>query len=716
MTTRKTFKQRPEGTNQNTALVNRDLSWLAFNRRVLHEAQDVRNPLLERVKFWMIHQSNLDEFYMKRVGALLKQVQVGRRGRGQSLFPGELLELVRTEILSQTKIHARIYRQEFLPQLKEQGIEICRWQDLTKAEKKRSTEIFKAKVFPILTPLAVDPGHPFPFLSNLSTSLGVVLKSPVAQDADERLFARIKVPKNIPQWLKLSESDGGRRFRFLSLIDLISQHVDSLFPNMEILEVMPFRVTRSADLERDESDTEDLREMVEEELHQRRFAKVIRLETGPRPSAWILEFLQRELELTDQDVYSLPGELDVSGFGVIYDLPFAELKFEPFQGVCPARLLDDSVSIFSVIRAGDLLVHHPYESFASSVERFVREAAEDPKVIAIKMTLYRTNEGSPILHSLLKAAELGKHVVCLVELKARFDEERNILWAERLEKAGVHVVYGIVGLKTHTKLALVVRMENEGLRSYCHIGTGNYNSTTSKLYTDVGLFTSEPEILADVIELFNYLTGRSLRRDYRRLLVAPINMKDRFLRMIEREKENAQLGRPARIIAKMNSLEDSALVEALYLASQKGVEIDLIVRGFCCLRPGVAGQSENIRVISVIGRYLEHSRIFYFQNGAEEPADGEVYLGSADWMYRNLNSRVEVITPVLDRSLRERCFSLLTHLLEDRRQSWVMNQDGTYFQRKRPGEEHRMDILPGIQQELMKAAHQGNPDRVGIKS
>ena len=463
-----------------------------------------------------------------------------------------------------------------------------------------------------------------------------------------------------------------------------------LFPDMEVLDVMPFRITRNAEVERDDDDeVDDLLEMIAEEIKQRRFAEVVRLEHGPDPDPWMLRFLMDELELTEAEVFEEPALLDYTELKPIADLPMPHLKFEPWNPIAPARLLDEKESIFAVIREGDVLVHHPYESFGMSVERFVKQAVEDPKVLAIKMTLYRTGDESPFIPLLIRAAERGKQVVVLIELQARFDEERNIHWAQELENAGVHVVYGVMGLKTHAKVALVIRQDRDMIRCYAHFGTGNYHKETAKLYTDVGLFTCNPAFTEDAVELFHFLTGRSLKRNYRKLLVAPINMKDLFIDKIRRETEHAKAGRPARIIAKCNSLEDANVGRALYEASLAGVRIELIVRGFCCLRPHVSGMSDNIRVISIIGRFLEHSRIFFFQNGETDPLKGEFYIGSADWMYRNLLARVETVVPIEATPLRQRLWEIFDIMLKDRRQAWEMDPDGTYKQYKpeKPDEE-----------------------------
>ncbi|NJL26220.1 MAG: polyphosphate kinase 1, partial [Calothrix sp. SM1_5_4] len=565
------------------------------------------------------------------------------------------------------------------------GIHLLNWSELSDAEKEWSRIFFRDRVFMVLTPMAVDPGHPFPLVSNLSTSLAVSLQAPNEEDL---LFARIKIPDVFPAWIRIPNTDPGVE-RFISILEIIRQHLDQLFPRMQVRNVMAFRVTRNADIESDTEGGEDLLELIEEEVKQRRFAEVVRLEHGPNPDPWLLEFLMDELDLTPDDIYEYPVPLEYKNLSAIVNLNMPQLKFRPWTPVTLGQLADESANIFGIMRSNDLLVHLPYESFSTSVERFIVSAANDPAVVAIKMTLYRTNEGSPIVNALIRAAEMGKQVVCLIELKARFDEERNIYWAQAMEKAGVHVVYGIVGLKTHAKLAMVVRRERDEFRAYVHIGTGNYHSNTAKLYTDMGLFTSKPEITAEVVEIFHYLTGRSLKTDYSQLLVAPINMKPRFIEMIRQETENAKNGLPSGIIAKCNSLEEKGIIEALYEASQAGVPIHLIVRGFCCLRPGVPGLSENIRVTSVIGQFLEHSRIFYFRSGKPAEIDGRFFIGSADWMSRNLLGRVEVVTPVEDRAAKEKILETFHVLLNDQRQTWDMDAQGAYKLRfpTNPGEE-----------------------------
>jgi len=660
--------------------LNREIEWLEFNSRVLHEAVDERTPLLERIRFLGIFTSNLDEFFMKRVGGLRRQVEVGVERRAGGLTPLQQLAAIRVKVLPMLQIQAECYQRVLRPELAKKGVALLGWNELSENERQFATAYFKSHIFPVLTPLAVDPGLPFPFISNLSTSLGVTLRHP---ERDEKLFARIKVPKIFPQWIQVQGGDAAKSgLRFVGLMDVIRFNMKGLFPDMEILDIMPFRITRNADIERDEEDADDLLEMIAEELKKRRFAEVVRLEHGPNPDPWMLQFLMNELELTESAVYENPGLLDYMDLKTIADLNLPELKYESWTPVVPPALHDEQTDLFQVIRNGDLLVHHPFESFGASVEKFIQRASDDPHVLAIKMTLYRTGDDSPFIPYLIRAAEAGKQVVVLIELKARFEEARNIYWAQELEDAGVHVVYGVIGLKTHAKVALVVRQENQGLQCYAHIGTGNYHKDTAKLYTDLGLFTSRSAYCEDVVELFNFLTGRSLKRVYQKILVAPSGMKDRFIEMIRRETEHARAGRPARIIAKCNSLEDTAICRALYEASQAGVGIDLIVRGFCCLRPRVAGMSERIRVISVIGRFLEHSRVFYFQNGAVNPLEGEFFIGSADWMYRNLHARIETVVPIEELSLKERLWEIFEIMLKDRRSAWEMNSDGTYTQLK----------------------------------
>ncbi|MEK2644581.1 polyphosphate kinase 1 [Bdellovibrio sp. BCCA] len=671
---------------------SREIGWLNFNRRVLTEAEDARNPLLERVKFLSISTSNLDEFFMKRVGGLKRHMAYGISPKSSDgKTPLLQLQEIRQFVNPMLQDQAICYDKVLKPALEKEGVYLLSWKELTDKEKELVKKYYNKNVFPVLTPLSVDPGHPFPFISNLSISLGVTLKHP---NNDDKLFARVKIPKVLPQWIRIDPESS--TLRFVSLLEMIKENLADLFPSMQVLNVMPFRLTRNADSDQDQEDAEDLLEAIEEELRQRRFAEVVRLEHGPKPDPWMLKFLMEELEITEEDIYELPAMLDFTDLSVISDLNLPKLKFEPYTPVVTPAFAEEGVGIFNAIKMSDQLVHNPYESFSASVEKFIRVACDDPKVLAIKMTLYRTGDNSPFIRSLIRAAEQGKQVVCLVELKARFDEERNIYWATELENAGVHVVYGVVGLKTHAKTSLVVRQEQEGLKCYCHIGTGNYNVATSRFYTDLGLLTAKEEITSDVVEFFHYLTGRSLKSNYQNLLIAPVNMFSRFKSMIEREADHAKAGRPAQIIAKFNNFEENDIAVALYAASQKGVDIDMIVRGFCCLRPGVPGMSDKIRVISIIGRFLEHSRLFYFRNGAKDPVDGEFYIGSADWMYRNLHARVEAIVPILDRGLKEKCWEILQLCVKEQRQAWQMNGDGTYTRR------NSTDM--GIHQTLMQIA------------
>ncbi|MCY2932229.1 MAG: polyphosphate kinase 1 [Planctomycetota bacterium] len=687
-----------------TNYFNRDLSWLEFNSRVLRQAEDDRTPLLERVNFLSICNSNLDEFYMKRVGLLLRQAAAGRGARKpDGLTPRQQLRAIRRMVEDMHARAAAAWGGVIQPALAAKGVFLHTYEDLTDAQRQWCDQYFHSKVFPVLTPLAVDPGHPFPFISNLSTSLGVVLRY---EPEGAPLFARVKIPEVLPPLVRIN-GHNETTYDFIPLVELIRHNLADLFPGMIIASTMLFRVTRNADVEQDPEDVEDLCELVEEELRQRRFEPVVRLETPAQTDPWICSLLMQELELADEQVYPMPALLDYTALKAIASLRLPGLRFEPWTPVTPKALAEPDTDIFSVIRQNDVLLHHPYESFNASIERFVRSAAEDPAVLAIKITLYRTGMDSPFIPALIGAAEAGKQVVALVEVKARFDEARNIELGQALEKAGVHVVYGMVGLKTHTKTTLVVRQESDGLVCYSHIGTGNYHVVTAQLYTDVSLLTCREPINSDLIDLFHFLTGRSQKRQYKQLLVAPVNMTERFLEMIEREIANQKAGRPARIVAKMNSLEAESIIEALYRASQAGVSIDLIVRGFCCLRPGVKGLSETIRVTSIIGRFLEHARIFHFAAGQADPLAGEFYIGSADWMHRNLEARVEVITPVDEASARRRLWEILQVQLADQRQVWELGPDGTYVQR-RPAEGATPAQAAGTHATLMQLARQAN--------
>ncbi len=660
--------------------INRELSWLEFNARVLHEAYDSRNKLLERLKFIAIFSTNLDEFYMVRVAGIRRQIAAGMAASSpDGMTPQVQLDAIHKRVAELVALARTCLHDELLPALAEHGVRLLTMDELSSEQWQTVDEFFESQIFPVLTPLAVDPSHPFPYISNLSLSLAVRLRNP---ETGIEEFARVKVPKSIPRWVAT-----GIPNNFIPLERVISANLTALFPGMEIAGSNAFRVTRYSDLELSHAEEpEDLMALIEEQVFQRRFAEVVRveIETGTPPELQTL-LLDELREDQATDLPSLPdielvetGPLlelgDLMSLAMI-DLP--ELRDAPYLPAIPRELKDTSRSIFDVIKERDVLVHHPFDSFAASVEQFITAAALDDAVLAIKMTLYRTTGDTAIVRALTEAAERGKQVVVLIELQARFDEANNITFARTLESFGVHVAYGLAGLKTHTKTTLVVRREGDGIRRYAHIGSGNYNSKTARIYTDIGLFTSSPSMGADLSDLFNALTGFSRQRLYRKLLVAPGDMRQRFRELIDRETEHAKEGKGGRIIAKMNALVDGDTIEALYQASQAGVEIDLIVRGICCLRPGVPGVSDKIRVISIIGRFLEHSRIFYFGNAGDE----EFYFGSADWMPRNFDRRVEAVAPIDDKSLHPRLHALLTTHLTDNRQAWELEADGSYVQR-----------------------------------
>lgn len=703
-------------------LLNRDLSWLEFNRRVLAQATDPRTPLLTRVRFLGIFASNLDEFFMKRVGYIKRQIDAGIAApTPDGLTPRPLLFAIRSVVNDLVAAQARCYEQDIVPELASHGVHILRYSELSEAERKGIDRWYMANVFPILTPLAVDPGHRFPFISNLSENIGVMVSQP---GEAERHFARVKIPDVLPRLIRVGQASGtepdparpappsaSAPVRFIPLDEVIRNNLDDLFPGMQIHDVMSFRVTRNAAIEIEEDDHEDLLKSVEHELKLRRFAKAVRLECAPGSSRPILDFVVDALRLGPEDVYERGGPLEYNDLGPVAELDLPDLRERPWSGVTPPRLADGSESdgdIFAAIRERDILLHHPYESFHASVERFIAAAARDPDVLAIKQTIYRTSPDSPFVASLVRAAEDGKQVAVLVELRARFDESKNVRFARMLEKAGVHVAYGVVGLKTHCKISLVVRREHGALRSYAHVGTGNYNPSTAQLYTDLGLLTCDRRITDDVVGLFNFLTGRSLKREYDQLVVAPFEMRSAFMRLIDREIQLARAGKPARIIAKMNALEDLKITNRLYEASQAGVNITLIVRGFCCLRPGVPGLSENISVISVVGRFLEHSRVFFFGAGKTDPLEGDWFISSADWMYRNLTARVEAAAPVNDPIARARLKRIIDVMLEDHRCAWDLRPDGSYARRTPgPADEPSSPRALGTFQTLMRDAARG---------
>ncbi len=675
--------------------LNREISWLDFNQRVLELAQDPTFPLLERVKFLAIFSSNLDEFFMKRVGGIQRQKDAGvMEISNDGMTVQEQIDAIHTAVRPMLEAQVACWERDVLPALGREGVQLRTYETLNDDERNAMDQFFVKHIFPVLTPLAVDAGHPFPFISNLSKSLSVSLEHP---GRTETLFVRIKVPENLPRWVPLPMT----KLNFVMLEDVIRGNLHHLFPGMKVVECSMFRITRNADVEMDEDDADDLLELVELELRRRRLASVVRLELPESMSQSMREFIIDGMEVSAEDVYLVRGPLDMDDlFGLYNNVDIPSQKFKPWTPIIPPRLSIEGTDFFSVIRQGDLLVHHPYEDFTASVEKFVAAASSDPKVLAIKMTLYRTSSDTPFVPALIRAAESGKQVAVLVELKARFDEQRNLELAQRLEKAGVHVVYGIVGLKTHAKIAMVVRDEPDGLRTYCHIGTGNYNPKTASLYTDLGLFTCNAPLMQDVINLFHYLTGRSLKRDYEKLLVAPVNMHDRFLQKIRRETQNARAGKPARIAAKMNALQDTKIIGALYEASQAGVKVDLAVRGFCCLMPKVPGMSDNITVVSVLGRFLEHSRIFYFLNDGQE----EYYIGSADWMYRNLQARVEAITPIEDPAARERVKDVLETTLADHGHAWELQADGKWKRRTPPTDSGASDTQDVMMSRTLRMA------------
>jgi polyphosphate kinase len=658
--------------------LNRELSWLEFNRRVLHEAEDPRTPLLERLKFLGIFASNLDEFFQVRVAGLKEQVAARYTDRtADGTTAEEQLRAITAVVRELVSRHSACLTEEVAPALRAAGVDLVLAEDrLTDDDRAFLTGYFQEHLYPVLTPLAVDPAHPFPYISNLSLSLAVVLRD----DRGEEHFARVKVPRILPRWVPLP---GAHRYVPLELV--IALHLEALFTGVEILGRYPFRITRNTDLDIDQDDdAEDLLSLIQEEVRNRRFAEIVRLEVHPAMPESLRRLLLDEfnadqeedgVQLTGEDVYDIAGLIDACDLIELSGLDVPELHDPPHAPVLPPPLAG-ARNIFDVIRDGDILVHHPYESFTGSVERFIQAAVDDPDVLAIKLTLYRIGADSAIARQLQLAAERGKQVAVLIELQARFDEESNIRWAKRLEDVGVHVSYGVAGLKTHSKVILVVRREGSAIRRYVHVGTGNYAARTARTYTDFGLFSASPDLGADLSDLFNVLTGFAYPERFRKLVVAPTALRPWVLDMIRREAAHARAGRPARILARMNALVDAEVIHALYEASVAGVEIDLLVRGICCLRPGVPGASERIRVRSVIGRFLEHSRAFGFENGGRH----ELFIGSADWMPRNFDRRIEVVIPVEDPAHRDTIRYTMEVMLEDNRQAWQLEADGTYVQ------------------------------------
>ena len=650
-------------------VLNRELSWLDFNARVLALADGPTVPLLERAKFCAIFSANLDEFFQVRVAALKDQVAAGIvRPTPDGRTPAQQLIEISDRVADLVEAQEDLYLNRLVPALRVAGVELSSWDELDQDDRKHLIDVFERRVFPVLTPLAVDPGHPFPYISNLSLNLAVLVREP---ESDEHIFARVKVPSLLPRFLPLPDGN-----RFVPLEQVIASQLHTLFPGMEVEDRWAFRVTRNADLTLEE-EADDLLQAVEMELRRRRFGRAVRLEVEKGMSPEILDFLLRELDLEPDDVSHLRAPLDLTGLFLVHGLDRTDLKDEPWPPATQAQLAsaaENDKSMFSVLREREVLVHHPYDSFATSTEEFIRQAAEDRRVLTIKMTLYRTSGDSPIVRSLIRAAERGVQVAVLVEVKARFDEQANIAWAKQLERAGVHVVYGLVGLKTHSKCVLVVRDEDDGIRRYLHIGTGNYNSTTARLYEDVGLLSCDPALGADLTQLFNHLTGYSREVRYRKLMVAPRWMRHQLQDLTLGE---AAYGSAGRITIKLNSLVDPDMIDALYEASHAGVRIDLVVRGICCLRPGVPGLSDTIRVRSLVGRYLEHSRIFRFGNGAG-PGHPAYFIGSADLMPRNLDRRVEVITPIEAIEHQRRLQEVLDTALADDMLAWELDPDGEW--------------------------------------
>jgi len=676
--------------------LNRELSWLEFNARVLHEAKDARNPLLERVKFAAIFAGNLDEFFQVRIAGLRQQVEAGAVKRApDGRTPAEQLAAARERVLELVADQSANFL-ELRAALDAEGVSIVDFRTIPEHHE-ALRQRFLDEIFPVLTPLAVDPGHPFPYISTLSLSIAVGLLDP---ETNERVFARVKVPQILPRLLEVEPH------RFIPIDQVIEANLQYLFTGMEVSDSHLFRVTRNADFTVEEDEADDLLMAIEEELRRRRFGAAVRLEVERTMPAATRNLLLRGLGLEADDCYEITGMLDLTALTKIADLDLPDLRTVPWTPVTPPRLTppdeDEPADVFAAVRTGDILVHHPYESFAASVERFIAQAAADPDVLTIKMTLYRTSGDSPIVQSLIRAAERGKQVVVLVEIKARFDEEANIIWARKLERAGAHVVYGLVGLKTHSKTALVVRREGSGLRLYVHIGTGNYNPKTARLYVDLGLLTVRPEIGADVTDLFNVLTGLSRQRTFRRLLVAPHSLRSGFLELVDREVAHAAAGRPARIVLKLNAIVDTPVIEALYRASSAGVDIDLIIRGACSIQPGIPGISERIRVRSIIGEFLEHSRIWGFENGG----DPEWYIGSADLMDRNLDRRVEAIVPVEDAEARSRLADIIDLMLADDRRSWQLQPDTRWVRTEtlegRPG---TIDTFEVLKERTLESGH-----------
>ena len=679
--------------------LNREASWLDFNDRVLALARDTTAPLLERAKFLAIFASNLDEFFMVRVAGLKRRQSMGLGVRSaDGLGTREQLARITVRARELANSHAECFLNEVRPALADAGIRIALWRDLPVEQQAPLHDYFRAQVFPVLTPLAVDPAHPFPYISGLSLNLAVLVRDPAT---GAQRFARVKVPNNVRRFVRVENNDAVATY--LPLEELIGAHLQQLFPGLEVTGHHPFRVTRNADVEVEEDRDEDLLQALERELARRRFGPAVRLEVGLDIDAHVLDLLVRELEITDDDVVQVPGLLDLTSLWQLYELDRTDLKENPFVPSTHPRLVEGEKAsdVFAALREGDVLVHHPYDSFATSVQRFIEQAAADPHVLAIKQTLYRTSGDSPIVDALIDAAEAGKQVVVLVEITARFDEQANIKWARALERAGCHVVYGLIGLKTHCKTSLVVRQEKGQLRRYAHIGTGNYNPKTARIYEDMGLLTADPEVGADLTDLFNTLTGYSRQTEYRTLLVAPHGVRAGLVARIEAEAAHARAGRRSGIRIKVNSIVDEVIIDALYRASADGVPVELIVRGICALKPGVAGLSETIQVRSIVGRFLEHSRVLAFGPPDDPDRNPELWLGSADMMHRNLDRRVETLVRVQDAVVAAQIEAILDRAMTPTTRHWELQPDGHWTQRPEPGEPFR-----DMQTDLMRRTNE----------
>ncbi|MGV9182183.1 RNA degradosome polyphosphate kinase [Arcanobacterium canis] len=695
---------------------DRELSWLAFNERVLQQAEDQDLPLLERAWFLAIFASNLDEFFMVRVAGLKRRIAMGMATPSASgLSPRRVLDSINLRAKELMARHAKVFRKDIAPKLAENGIVIQHWDELEESSKDRMRKFYRRRIFPVLTPLAVDPAHPFPYISGLSLNLAVIVRNP---KSSKEFFARVKVPALLPRFIAVDSegrpydpedvpTDEHGRTYYVPLEEVIGAHLNTLFPGMEVLEFATFRVTRNEDLEVEEDDAENLLMALEKELLRRRFGAAVRLEVAKDMSEHVLTLLMREMGVREEDVFRLPTPLDLTGLNSIHDLDRPTLKYRKFVAVTAAGLAERETSappdVFRAMNRQEVLLHHPYDSFSTSVQRFLEQAAADPKVLAIKQTLYRTSGNSPIVDALIKAANAGKQVLAVVEIKARFDEQANIEWARKLEQAGVHVVYGIVGLKTHAKLSLVVRQEPDGLRRYCHVGTGNYNPKTARGYEDFGLLTCDPDVGQDLTRLFNQLSGYAPKVKFHRLLVAPTGIRTGLVERIEREMENKKEGKDAWILLKANSLVDETIIDALYRASQHGVNIQIQVRGICALRAGIPGLSENIKVVSILGRFLEHSRVYAFCNDG----DSDVLIGSADLMHRNLDRRIEALIKIVEPEQIEFLIDLVRTACSDETASWRLDGDGWHH----VAHDSEGNRLKDIQEILMRRAR----DRVKAK-